>query len=210
MSALFHEWYPFSFLDGVTSEGIAKTPDDLQEGDVLIVWGGEDISPSLYNKPKTKFTYASSSPSSRDQKEWDLMKRAVELKIPIIGVCRGAQMLCALAGGTLYQDVRNHAGPNHFVHTKHGEKVLTNSLHHQMMCIENTNHILEAWTEGRSPFYVDVNAEGEVFNNRPEVDPELVLFPDVKGMAIQWHPEMSQMDQQYDYIQHVCRYYSFF
>lgn len=185
VSAIWTEFYPFNRFN-FFSEGIATSdPDDLQPGDALIVWGGGDIHPSLYNRKHSSHSCAGRNPSQRDIIEWALMKRAKELGIPIIGICRGAQMLCALEGGYLYQHVTGHGG-THEVHTSDGVKFVTNSIHHQMMEPENTKHEMYGWVDHRSKEYHD---EDKILN-QVEVEPELIYFPEAKGFAIQWHPEM--------------------
>lgn len=190
VSALYNEFYPFEFFEWVTSTAVVVLPTDLQTGDVLLVWGGADIHPSLYNRSHSPQSGAGDTPSHRDMAEWKLMKRAKEMGVPIIGVCRGAQMLCALAGGYLMQHITGHAGPNHDVVTSDGLKFKVNSLHHQMMVPANTNHTVLAWTpELRSKEYWD---ESKKVDHNSE--PELIIFNDVKGFAVQWHPEMMNVN----------------
>ena len=76
-------------------------PDDLKQDTILILHGGGDISPSLYKKKRSPRSGGCQIPTQRDQQEWDLITRAVELNIPIVGICRGAQMLCAFDGGPI-------------------------------------------------------------------------------------------------------------
>jgi len=178
--------YPFQDL--AEEIRVVRSPDAIIDpNSLLVVWGGADISPSLYNHPTSKRTYCY---SNRDVIEWACMQKAKTLGIPIIGVCRGAQMLCALAGGFLIQDVQNHAGRGHMVTTYDGSVLPVNSIHHQMMCgLENTKHELLAWSS--------VNLSKEyIYKNdlvyKPDAEfrePEAVWFSDVKGLAIQWHPE---------------------
>jgi putative glutamine amidotransferase len=185
-SAIWREGYPFSSL--VETVQAANRPSDLVETDsFLVVWGGADISPALYNHPESRTTY---SGGNRDGIEWALMKAAVKKGIPIIGVCRGAQMLCALAGGYLLQDVDNHSG-SHQVNTINGDTLTVNSIHHQMMAgYEKVGHELLAWSEtNRSPSYI---WQDDKKWTPPDgwKEPEFIYFTDVKGFAVQWHPEM--------------------
>lgn len=184
VSSIFQEYYPFDLMERVTSCDHSGDPKFLQKGDILVVWGGSDISPSLYNRDVSKRTGASDRPSRRDAIEWAMMQQAQVLGIPIIGVCRGAQMLCALAGGFLIQDVTNHFS-NHAVVSYDGAEFYTNSIHHQMLYPFDVEHeMLVKSKEKRSEHYLDVDTEIFV----PE-EPEFVYFPKVKGFAIQWHPE---------------------
>jgi gamma-glutamyl-gamma-aminobutyrate hydrolase PuuD len=189
VSVYYQDYHPFDTF-GVFDKFITSSnPADLQPGDTIVVWGGQDIHPSFYGKKHSRMSQADLRPSKRDVIEWNMMQAARELGIPIIGVCRGAQMLCALAGGYLYQHVSGHGG-NHEVKVKGSEKgYITNSLHHQMMVVPKTvDHELLAWTEGRSPIYHD---EDDVHvPDEPAIEPEFVYFPKVKGFAVQWHPEM--------------------
>ncbi len=193
-SAYYSGNHPFDMLNRITGVVKVTHPDELKEQGILVIWGGEDISPSLYKKPVSSFTGAGPYASRRDAVEAGLAKRAIELGMPIIGVCRGAQLLCALAGGHLIQHVNNHGG-NHVVKTSVGKDIKVNSIHHQMMYPFNVKHELRAWLEHhRSDVHIDVNERGDEFNNKPPVEPEYVYFPDVKGFAVQWHPEMMSPD----------------
>lgn len=156
--------------------------------DALVIWGGEDISPSLYNEPVSRMTGAGKELSFRDKVEVEACKEAIARGIPLIGVCRGAQLLCALAGGRLIQHVENHCY-SHFIDTFDGESVVTSSCHHQMMVPFGVDHKLIAWAQKRiSPFYINGNDEDDEFmHDKPE--PEIVWFPKIKGLAIQGHPE---------------------
>jgi len=193
VSALYNSFYPFGDMEIFKDFEIADRADfDFQAGDVLVVWGGADIHPSLYNKGRSQRSGADIMPSRRDTIEWGLMKKAKELKVPIIGICRGAQMLTALEGGKLYQHTDNHSG-SHEVMTADGQSFVTNSIHHQMMVPDGTKHELIAWTKPIATVYHDVDELGnEIIYERghKDKDPEFIYYPDVNGFAIQWHPEM--------------------
>ena len=189
VSAIYSDYYPFDQLPIVKDVATTTLPADLKKNGILVVWGGADISPSLYNRAVSKHTGADSRLSKRDHIEWELMKRAKELKIPIIGVCRGAQMLCALAGGFLIQHVEKHSG-SHAVLTIDGEELITNSIHHQMMYPWGVEHkMLMSIKTPLSKVHLDVDTQIDI-----EEEPEYVYFPKVKGFAIQHHPEMMNVD----------------
>jgi putative glutamine amidotransferase len=188
-SALYNDFYPFKDMGLFTDFESAMHPEELEKGGALVVWGGGDISPSLYKKAVSSRTHADAHLSKRDDYEWRLMQRAKELEMPIIGICRGAQMLCALAGGFVVQDVSNHTS-GHEVVTKEGDKFHVSSLHHQMLHPWEVDHELIAWTETPlSRHYISVNDEGEDEFIEMKCEPEFVYFPKEKGIAIQWHPE---------------------
>jgi gamma-glutamyl-gamma-aminobutyrate hydrolase PuuD len=132
-----------------------------------------------------------------------MLKRAKELGIPVIGICRGAQLLCAFAGGHLIQHVNNHGGgfaPTHEVVTPDGTRFKVNSVHHQMMQPQGTAHKLMGWApEKLSDEYWLEDKTVEVEN-----EPEFVHFTDVNGFAFQWHPEAMRADC--DATQYIMKY----
>jgi len=156
-------------------------PEDLKPDHLLVLWGGEDISPSLYGQKRSR-AIAMDEPSIRDKKESALVKKAIEIGLPILGICRGAQLVCALLGGKLWQHVDNHEGKDHPLIYK-GGYYNTNSFHHQMMIPTDDMEIL-AYAYNRSKIKWDEEAtvdEGD--------EPEIVWAPKAKALLIQGHPE---------------------
>lgn len=200
--------YPFADLFDAVKP--VYLPDDMKAANAcLVIWGGGDISPSMYGQQPCSRTGATVKLSSRDQMELTLASHAMKMGMPIIGICRGAQMMCALAGGKLVQDVTGHGG-NHTCRTDEGKIVTTTSLHHQMMYPWDVDHKLIAWCEPpRSKEYIEGVALGkeedgvDVSLVFPETvdpfkrEPEIVYFPTVKCLAIQGHPEFIHNDQHH-------------
>lgn len=185
--------------------------DEIDDKGILIIWGGADIHPSLYDRPNYA-SHVGEIIGHRDRIEVGLMARAIELGLPIIGVCRGAQLACAAAGGILIQDVSGHAGQPHYIETKDGKKLMTSSLHHQMMYPWSVSHELLAWSSpSRSKRYVGITEEeGEKIpklNDLP-IEPEIVWFPGIKCLAIQGHPEFLHKDHEFNvYVKELCGNY---
>ena len=71
--------------------------------DGILFTGGHDVSPSLYGENKLPECGACSK--ERDKMEAMLLERAIELDKPVLGICRGIQLINAVLGGTLYQDL---------------------------------------------------------------------------------------------------------
>lgn len=119
--------------------------------DGLLLTGGADIQPKLYGEEPI----AECGPTQpiRDELEYRLLDKALEEDMPVLGVCRGSQMLNVFLGGSLYQDLKtqlpdcyNHAMEPpyemvcHRVVLEQGEplqvllgidELPVNSIHHQ-------------------------------------------------------------------------------
>jgi gamma-glutamyl-gamma-aminobutyrate hydrolase PuuD len=190
--------YPFEECD-LESVG---TPDQLtKNGGVLVIWGGEDIHPSIYGQPNVASFVWGTAPSKRDRIEISLMEKAMELGMPILGVCRGAQLACAMSGGKLAQDVDRH-GTDHMVITSDGRELETSSVHHQMMYPFDVEHELLAWTpKCLSGVYRGLTEE-EIANVLAMGEPEIVWFPKTKMLAVQGHPEFMEQDCEFN---NYCR-----
>lgn len=68
----------------------------------VLLRGGSDINPSLYRQ---KLTYSVGLDPYRDRVEWAMLDKAHEEKLPVLGICRGMQLLNVFYGGSLYQDI---------------------------------------------------------------------------------------------------------
>jgi GMP synthase-like glutamine amidotransferase len=175
----------------------------------LVLWGGEDISPGIYKQRPSRETWAEKTMSVRDFIEVSLVKTALKMDIPIIGICRGAQLMCALSGGTVIQHVDGHAGWRHNIVTKDGAILVTNSYHHQMMNPFKVDHAeLIAWAEDNlSKVYVG-DADEPVKLPRGFREPEVVWFPNTKSLCIQGHPEFEDASSSFiNYSVDLCKEY---
>lgn len=188
ISAYYQGEDPFKIFKEVRS--IVNPMSMTGKDEALILWGGEDISPSLYNQ-QVVHARASSQPSARDVIESNLFKRAVELGMPIIGICRGAQLGCALSGGSLFQHIHEGHHGKHDVETKDGHVFETSSCHHQALNLRDVDHELLAWDKGRKiTVYTDKEMDCVVI-------PEVAVLNQTKVFAIQGHPEWMHHDSPF-------------
>lgn len=165
--------------------------------DALVIWGGQDISPTLYGELPHKYTGADNGLSTRDKIESEACLEAKKNNIPIIGVCRGAQLLCALAGGKLIQHVDNHGG-THSIKDIDGKELKTSSVHHQMMFPFDIDHEMIAWSKQKlSPVYLGTSEYVSRMVEEDLVEPEVVYFPEFKGLGIQGHPEFMSPSSEF-------------
>lgn len=71
--------------------------------DALIIGGGDDISPEHYDGDINEKVR---SDPARDRLEIEWIETALQLGIPLLGICRGAQLINVVLGGSLHQDIR--------------------------------------------------------------------------------------------------------
>jgi putative glutamine amidotransferase len=69
----------------------------------ILLGGGRDIEPSLFGQEPTE--HLAATEPLRDAFELELVRRALDRKLPVLGACRGIQILNVALGGTLVQDV---------------------------------------------------------------------------------------------------------
>jgi len=103
-------------LDAYT---IDNTDSILALADGIILTGGEDINPLEYNDT-TNIKVCGPINYSRDTLERKLFDFAFKNKMPLIGVCRGMQMMNVASGGTLYGDIPTEIG-SEVIHRHNGE-----------------------------------------------------------------------------------------
>jgi putative glutamine amidotransferase len=77
--------------------------DALDICDGILLGGGRDIDPSYYGQEPTE--HLTATEPHRDAFELELTKRAIDRDLPVLGMCRGIQILNVALGGTLVQDV---------------------------------------------------------------------------------------------------------
>lgn len=152
-----------------------------------IVWGGQDINPLIYNRPVSKSCGQWSQ--IRDEVETQFIKDCISTYTPIIGICRGAQLLNCINGGILIQHVSQH-NYDHDITTIDGETLQVTSTHHQAM-IPTTDAIVfaRAYHKSKGVHWDNVDEP----YTYPHVN-EIVYYKDTKSLCIQPHPEYEGMD----------------
>lgn len=200
-SALYAEWYPFDkFYPDAKKVLLRHGELPTDPNGFLIVWGGGDIHPSWYNRVNVA-SHVYAKPTIRDEQEARMMAKAIEIGLPIMGVCRGAQMGCALAGGILVQDVGHLHCSQHYIKSFDGKRIRTSSLHHQMLFPWEVDHELIAWSDPPlAEHYTGLNPDELKLMTK---EPEIVWFPNIKCLAVQGHPEYMDHDCELNIYVHA-------
>lgn len=166
--------------------------DNLEDADIVMFTGGEDVTPSLYNAHQHPTTYSN---IQRDLEEKAIFEKVKPTQL-CIGICRGSQFLCVMNGGKLIQNVSNHAnfGTHPIRNMYCSDEWEITSTHHQMQYpfnLEVSQYEILYFSPRRSCYY-----EGEGISE-PPVEPEIVLYKTEgkpKCLAIQGHPEIMRSE----------------
>jgi putative glutamine amidotransferase len=91
-----------------------RAADYARELDGLVLQGGADISPLAYGEPPLKPEWAGDP--VRDRYEIELVRAFTQARKPVLGICRGAQLINVALGGSLHQDVPAHRSDDYDQH----------------------------------------------------------------------------------------------
>lgn len=160
----------------------AATPEDA---DIVIFTGGPDVDPALYGaKPHS----TTRTDKKRDEADVALFNLCQEEGIPMLGICRGAQFLSVMNGGSLYQDVDNHCGDHDIWDIKNKEMVRgISSVHHQMVMPHKDMEVI-AFAANRS---TKRHLTPSLTETGPNRDIEAFFYRETCSLGIQGHPEYS-------------------
>ena len=166
----------------------------LDRIDGLILAGGHDVDPAAYGAkahPATNGTVP-----QRDQVEISLVLSAVKRDMPVLGICRGMQVLNVALGGTLDQHLPDTVGhgehrrvPGSFVGSDHDVELVVGSAA-SLAAGEETHN-----TKSHHHQAVDVIGDGLVVTGTSVIDdiPEAIELPDRRFvLGVQWHPEADE------------------
>lgn len=170
---------------------------DIRKADIVVFPGGSDINPSIYKESVGFMTHYS---EKRDKEQIDEFNKARKLQKHIFGICRGAQLITALAGGKLVQHIHTHGGSHNIrvqdVITKQAKEFNVNSIHHQMMYPFNLRDdeykILGRAIGTKVTSFLDGKDQQMTIPEDRDgtIEPEIVYYPKIKSLGVQFHPEM--------------------
>ena len=167
-----------------------SAPAIMRHLDGLVISGGQDVDPSYYGEEPSQ--QIGETWATRDAFEISLLRAASHLHKPVLGICRGLQLINVARGGSLYQDLSAIPG-NPYQHAQKGypgqtsqtanlaagsqlrtifgqESIRINSFHHQ------------AVKEVGLGLTVTARAKDGVIEGLED--------PHNQVLAVQWHPEM--------------------
>jgi putative glutamine amidotransferase len=194
---------PVAYIEAVQRAGgmVVMLPPDpalvedpepaLELIDGLILAGGADLDPASYGRephPETHDTVP-----ERDAVEIAIVRAAIERDLPVLGICRGMQLLNVACGGTLLQHLPEHLGHERhrrvvgsFDGSEHEVQLNDGSL--AARAADELVHV----TKSHHHQGVDTLGEGLLVSGVSSFDglPEAIELPDRRFvLGVQWHPE---------------------
>jgi putative glutamine amidotransferase len=154
----------------------------------VLLTGGTDIDPALYGDERRAETEEPDRP--RDLIELEILSEALRRGFPILGICRGLQLMNVQAGGTLCQHIESgkhrqilnddRSQPVHEVHVLDGS-VLRSVLQSDRVAV-NSRHHQAVKTLGSGLRVSAIDQEDGIVEGVERLDSAFAI-------AVQWHPE---------------------
>ena len=177
--------------NGILHPSNIRLRDYAKHLDGLVLQGGADVSPQTYSEAATRPEWTGDR--ARDMYELELLHEFIEAGKPVLGICRGCQLINVAFGGTLYQDIATdiptaiqhvsdlYDSHYHVIHFPQGSSLgslfpvasdpLVNSIHHQAVKDLGRDLVVEA-----------VSGKDNVV--------EAVRYRKARFVVgLQWHPE---------------------
>lgn len=176
----------YGAVSALFCEAGAKKAKSVNEADLVVFLGGADVNPALYGEKPVPAVI--SWDEGRDNREKTVYDYCVNHGIPMFGICRGAQFLHVMNGGTLWQHVDGHLGNHVIFDVEEDLLVTTSSTHHQMMKYNDTMTLLAVTDENVSSFVQ--NEEGKFDTDTDNIiEVEACFYDTTKCLCVQGHPE---------------------
>jgi len=199
--------YITAYLEALRGAGadptvLPSTADEAEvsalvgEYDGFVFTGGADVDPKLYGEEPFEGVVPS---SERDEREGLLLQKILEADKPLLGICRGIQLINVLLGGDLYQDIPTqcpsetvHNMKPPYDHTVHSVKVEKDSPLYRLLGVEelavsSLHH--QAVRKAAPCLSVMARSEDGLI--------EGLRMPEKKFVwLIQWHPEFTYKDDE--------------
>jgi gamma-glutamyl-gamma-aminobutyrate hydrolase PuuD len=181
--------------NGLLHPSNIRLRDYAKHLDGLVLQGGADVSPKSYSQEATRPEW--NGDRARDMYELELLHEFIEADKPVLGICRGCQLINVAFGGSLYQDIVTDVPTaiehvtdlydQHYHELKFAEgstlsrlfpshaRPLVNSIHHQAVKSLGRDLVVEA-----------VSGDDNIV--------EAIRYRKAKFvMGLQWHPEFHQV-----------------
>ncbi|MEC9440182.1 MAG: gamma-glutamyl-gamma-aminobutyrate hydrolase family protein [Myxococcota bacterium] len=182
------------FTPGASIEETAKHAErQAEQIDALVLHGGSDIAPQAYGQQPLREEWAGDPP--RDRYELALFHACMERDIPILGICRGHQLINVALGGTMLQDIQEqhegaerHRDAETYQHNIHDLEIIEGGLLSELY--PDTRHARINSVHHQA---IDALADGldiEAVSPNDDLIEAVRWVEDHRFvLGVQWHPE---------------------
>jgi len=162
-------------------------PAQAEALDAVVIGGGAHVEPRRYQQqPSIEYVYD----EQRDEFEWSMLQAVMHRRLPVLGICRGAQLLNVFCGGTLYQNLPEDIPGLHLrrhVLARKRIDIVADSLLERVMSVRdvrvNSLHMQGVRNLGHGLQISARDASG-VVQAVESVTPSAQFL-----LGVQWHPE---------------------
>jgi putative glutamine amidotransferase len=190
---------PHVYFDGIARAGgiaVLLPPQPVDDAiadrvldglDGLVITGGKDVDPTVYGQQP----HPETDEPRRDRDAWEfaLLTRAIQRGLPVLGICRGAQVLNVALGGTLHQHLPDVVG-----HSNHqlGNAVFGTS---QVQTVPGTRlaALIGETSDAQCYHHQAIDKLGEGLIVSAQDSDGVIEAVEIPGenfvLAVQWHPE---------------------
>ncbi len=207
----------YEFIEVSLEDGIEKAEKQLILCSGMLLIGGEDVHPSFYGQPEDS-TRCGIYPE-RDTFEFEVIKIAKDLNLPVLGICRGEQILNVAYGGSLIVDIpsdwdtsviHRHDSTHyigHIVFIKKGTVLHRITGTDSAIAISNHHQAVKQIAPG---FIPSVYSADSLIEAIERVVPDSSIYI----VGVQWHPEKTEYNSPVsipiavDFLKEVKKFYS--
>jgi len=189
------------FTPGASIEETRKHAErQADQLDALVLHGGSDIAPQAYGQQPLREEWGGDPP--RDRYELALFHACMERELPILGICRGHQLINVALGGTMLQDIRtqregalHHRDAESYQHNVHDVDILEGGLLSDLYPESSRARINSVHHQA-----IDALADGLVIEAVSPDDDIIEAARWVKDhrfiLGVQWHPEFQSEEDR--------------
>lgn len=181
--------------------------EDIYQCHGFVLTGGIDVHPDFYNGEEVYNNSPGNFERERDVFEEKIYRYSQEKRLPVLGICRGMQLINVLEGGKLIQDLDN----GNERHKKEESDKEHNIIAERGTLLHDVTHSFKGYVNSAHHQAIDPNAIGNNLIINAYDDDEKIIegfeFKDKSGKAfmlcVQWHPERMKNKKENPFSENI-------